>query len=214
MCREFVLSLKEDRPHARIRDEGGLESGRVCAETQANVDRLRAALAEIFRAVSKGLQDERESAKRCMQRAAAILRIDPWFANAIEDVDFPCEERSKLIRGGLASWQVQRVMTHIEANLDAKIRNKDLAAITKLSSSHFSRAFRESFHESPHGYVMRRRVERAQGLMLTTDASLVRIATDCGLADQAHFVKVFRRFVGESPGAWRRERASVASDRR
>ena len=178
-------------------------------KTPANVEQLRAALAEIFRAVSNGLQDERESAKRCMQRAAAILRTDPWFANAIEEVDFPCKERSKPIRGGLAPWQIRRVVAHIEANLDATIRIKDLAALIKLSSCHFSRAFRESFDESPHGYVMRRRVERAQGLMLTTDASLVRIAADCGLADQAHFSKVFRRLVGASPGAWRRERASA-----
>lgn len=178
-------------------------------KTQANVDRLRAALAEIFRAVSKGPQDELESANRCMQRAAAILRTDPWFANAIEDVDFPCKECSKPIRGGLAPWQIRRVMTHIEANLDATIRIKDLAALIERSSCHFSRVFRKSFNESPHGYVMRRRVERAQGLMLATDASLVRIAADCGLADQAHFNKVFRRFVGESPGAWRRARASA-----
>jgi AraC-like DNA-binding protein len=47
---------------------------------------------------------------------------------------------------------------------------------------------------------------RAQGLMLATGASLSQIAADCGLADQAHFTKLFRRFVGDSPGAWRRAR--------
>jgi AraC family transcriptional regulator len=169
---------------------------------------LRAAVAEIFKAVSNGLQDEPESAKRCMQRAAAILQIDPWFANAIQKIDFPREVRPKLNRGGLAPWQMQRVTTHIESNLHSTIRIKDLAAAIKLSSSHFCRAFRENFDVSPHRYVMRRRVERAQEMMLTTDASLGHIAVDCGLADQAHFNRLFRRFVGESPGAWRRARAS------
>lgn len=42
--------------------------------------------------------------------------------------------------------------------------------------------------------------------MLTTNASLGQIAADCGLADQAHFNKLFRKFAGESPGAWRRAR--------
>ena len=82
----------------------------------------------------------------------------------------------------------------------------DLAALVELSSFHFCRAFRDSFGDSPHAYVTRRRIERAQGLMLTTDNSLSQVAMDCGLADQAHFNRLFRRFVGESPGAWRRAR--------
>jgi transcriptional regulator GlxA family with amidase domain len=107
-----------------------------------------------------------------------------------------------------APWQIRRVNTHIQANLDAAIRVKELAKLVKLSSFHFCRAFRDSFDDSPHGYLMRRRLERAQGLMLTTNASLGQIAADCGLADQAHFNKLFRRFVGESPGMWRRARAT------
>jgi AraC family transcriptional regulator len=174
------------------------------AETSLN--RLRAA-AEIFKAVSHGLQDERESAQSCMQRAAALLRTDPWFANAIEGLAFTREERSRPIRGGLAPWQIRRLTTYIDANLSATLRIKDLSALIELSCSHFSRAFCNSFDEPPHVYVMRRRVERAQGLMLTTDTPLVQIAADCGLADQPHFNKIFRRFVGESPGAWRRARA-------
>jgi len=113
------------------------------------------------------------------------------------------------IRGGLAPWRIRRVTAHIEANLDTTVRTKDLAALVALSAFHFCRAFRDSFGDSPHGYVMRRRVERAQGLMLTTNTPLGQIAMDCGLADQAHFNRLFRRFVGESPGVWRRARAAV-----
>jgi AraC-like DNA-binding protein len=53
-------------------------------------------------------------------------------------------------------------------------------------------------------------VEHAQRLMLATDAPLSQIALDCGLADQAHFSRLFRRFVGESPRSWRRARVSPA----
>ena len=194
--RGAVLIWNENPPESRQRS----------LNAEVILDRLRAAVADIFAAVSNGLRGERESAKRCMQRAAVILQVDPWFANAIEGADLPSEERSKPVRGGLAPWQVRRVRTHIEANLDGTIRVKDLAALIKLSPSYFSRAFKNSVADTPHNYVMHRRLERAQELMLTTDASLGQIAADCGFADQAHFNKLFRRLVGERPGAWRRAR--------
>jgi transcriptional regulator GlxA family with amidase domain len=108
------------------------------------------------------------------------------------------------------------VTAHIESHLDGAITTPDLATIAKLSTYHFARAFRESLSETPHEYVMRRRIERAQGLMLTTGIALGRIAIDCGFADQAHFNKLFRRLVGESPGVWRRARLipSLAVDTR
>ncbi|MEJ1962532.1 MAG: AraC family transcriptional regulator [Gammaproteobacteria bacterium] len=109
-------------------------------------------------------------------------------------------------RGGLAPWQVRRVTAYIEEHLAATIRLQDLARIARLSHSHFCRAFKESIGHPAHAYVMRRRVQRAQGLMLTTAESLSQIAAQCGMADQAHFCKLFRRLVGESPNAWRRAR--------
>jgi AraC family transcriptional regulator len=110
------------------------------------------------------------------------------------------------MRGGLASWQIAKVTTYLEANIGVSIQIADLAQAVRVSPSHFCHAFKESFGISPHAYLMRRRVERAQGLMLATHAPLSQIAADCGLTDQAHFTRMFRRFVGESPGAWRRAR--------
>jgi transcriptional regulator GlxA family with amidase domain len=115
------------------------------------------------------------------------------------------------VRGGLAPWQIRKLTAYVETNLDRTITTRCLADIARLSSFHFCRAFRDSFGDSPHGYVIRRRMERAQGLMLTTSTSLGQIAADCGLADQAHFNKLFRKFAGVSPGAWRRARAGGAA---
>src|SRR5690606_32704412 len=83
------------------------------------------------------------------------------------------------VRGGLSPWQIRKVTSHVEANLDRPIRNEELATLVRLNPSHFGRAFRNSFGEPPHEYVIRRRVERAQGLMLSTDASLSDIALHC-----------------------------------
>jgi AraC family transcriptional regulator len=170
---------------------------------------LRSVVEELCRALSSSLQDERESAEASLQRANAILSVSSPHAISSD----PLGERAKLpiepIRGGLAPWRIRRVTIHIETNLDTTVRTKDLAALVELSSFHFCRAFRDSFGESPHAYLTRRRIERAQGFMLTTKTSLTQIAMDCGLADQSHFNRLFRRFVGESPGAWRRARATV-----
>ena len=114
-------------------------------------------------------------------------------------------------RGGLAPWQIRRVTEYIEEHLASTIRLQDLAGIARLSHSHFCRAFKESLGHPAHAYVMRRRVHRAQGLMLSTTESLSQIAALCGMADQAHFCKLFRRLVGESPNAWRRARRQLAS---
>ena len=110
------------------------------------------------------------------------------------------------VRGGLAPWQIRKVTSHVEAHLDRPIRREELVTLVRLNPSYFGRAFRNSFGEPPHEYVIRRRVERAQGLMLSTDAPLSEIAVDCGLADQAHLMRLFRRIAGENPSAWRRAR--------
>jgi AraC family transcriptional regulator len=176
---------------------------------RVSLERLQIAVAELFKAVSNALQDERESAEECILRASAILRVA--LPGAISCIAVPPTSTAppKPIRGGLAPWQVRRVTTHIETNLSAAITTKDLALLAKLSLFHFCRAFRESFGESPRGYVRRRRVERAQGLMLTTNTSLGEIAADCGFTDQAHLSRLFRRIVGESPGLWRRARTTA-----
>jgi AraC-like DNA-binding protein len=109
-----------------------------------------------------------------------------------------------LRRGGFAPWQEQRVTNHIEAHLGQTIRVADLAALSRLSVSYFSVAFRQSFGLSLQMFLVRRRVQRAQALMLSTDQPLSDIALACGFCDQPHFCRRFRRIAGSTPNAWRR----------
>ena len=163
-----------------------------------SMERLRSAVADLLYALSGAFQDKPEEAYGFMSRTVASLRAEPHDTPAVQPAS----------RGGLAPWQIRRVSTYIEMHLDRPTGTADLAGLVRLSVFHFCRAFRASFNESPHTYVMRRRIERAQGMMLQTSSSLAQIAIECGLADQAHLNKSFRRFVGESPGAWRRARAA------
>lgn len=108
------------------------------------------------------------------------------------------------VKGGLAPWQARKVAAHVEARLNAAIAVGELAALARLSVSQFSRAFKQSFGQGPHNYVMARRIARAQAMMLGDREPLSQIAVAVGLADQAHLSKLFRRFTGETPRAWRR----------
>ena len=169
---------------------------------------LRGAVVDLLYAVSRAFQDKPEEACGYVSRAVALLRLEAPSVIASSDPYDTKSAAPSASRGGLAPWQIRKVSAHIEAHLDSPISTADLAGLVKLSLFHFCRAFRASFGESPHTYVMRRRVERAQGMMLRTRLSLAQIAIECGLADQAHLSKSFRRFVGESPGTWRRARAA------
>jgi AraC family transcriptional regulator len=161
---------------------------------QISIRHVRSSIGDLLTALRSTFDDERGSAEERLRRASAILQ-------AVED---PRPQASMQVRGGLAPWQARKVAAFIETNLDSPIRSVNLARIVRLTPCHFSRAFRNSFGDSPIEYVMQRRIERAQRLMLSTDSSLSEIALDCGFADQAYLCRLFRRMVGESPGSWRR----------
>ena len=112
--------------------------------------------------------------------------------------------------GGLAPWQAKRVSAHIEAHLGETIPVGRLAGLVALSAGHFSRAFKQTFGDTPHGHVMRRRIEAAKAMMLRGAEPLSQIAYLCGFADQAHFSRTFRRLAGASPLAWRRANFAAA----
>jgi transcriptional regulator GlxA family with amidase domain len=106
--------------------------------------------------------------------------------------------------GGLAPWQAKRLLAHIGENLDGQLRRSDAAALVRISSSHFSRAFKTTFFQPFSRYVMALRLERARVLLTTTDKPISEVALACGLADQPHLTRLFHRQYGAPPQAWRR----------
>lgn len=108
---------------------------------------------------------------------------------------------------GLAPWQASRVLAYIDSNLDQPLKIDELAALARLSTSHFSHVFRRTFGIAPYGYILNRRMERARELLSTTDEPLAQVALRCGMTDQAHLSRLFKQQVGEPPSRWRRMRA-------
>jgi AraC-like DNA-binding protein len=87
----------------------------------------------------------------------------------------------------------------------------DLAGAAGLSRAHFSREFRRTFGESPHAYLLSRRLERAAALLRTTDHSVAEICLSVGLQSVGSFTTSFTRTYGMSPTAYRAEFPPAAS---
>lgn len=147
-------------------------------------------LARLLSDAVQALEHDRSLARNSLSQAVALLE---------QARSSPVEPNK-----GLAPWQARKTVALIEKNLEAGIRVSDLAAEVRLSPSYFSKAFKEYFGRSPQQFILARRVERAQYLMLTSDSSLCDIALAAGFADQAHLSRLFRKLVGLSPNSWRR----------
>ena len=86
----------------------------------------------------------------------------------------------------------------------------DLAAAAGLSPAHFSREFKRAFGESPHQYLLTRRLERAAALLQVTDWSVADICFAVGAGSVGSFTASFSRMYGRSPLAYRRLWPSAA----
>src|SRR5881227_2172532 len=80
----------------------------------------------------------------------------------------------------------------------------DMAGAAGLSRAHFSREFRRTFGESPHGYLLTRRLERAAALLRNTDRSVAEICFSVGLQSVGSFTSSFTRTYGVAPNTYRR----------
>jgi AraC family transcriptional regulator len=112
----------------------------------------------------------------------------------------------------LAGRRMAQVKEWVESSLAETIVVADLAAVAELSPAHFAREFKRLTRESPHAYVMRRRLARAREL-LVLGSSISEAAHRCGFADQAHLSRLFARCFGLSPGVFvRRSRVERAEE--
>ncbi len=171
----------------------------IAPDTVANS--LVASLLSLLDLAGAEMEGDVTKAKLTIRRASSMLRVD------LERRADHTARHAKL--GELTAWQLNRVRSYIDEHLSERIYVKDLSAVARRSTAHFCRAFKCTMGETPHSFITRRRLDRAQSMMLTSDAPLAEIALQCGFADQAHFCNRFRCATGQSPAAWRRERLGV-----
>jgi len=160
----------------------------------------------LIETAKRELDRDGEAASATLTTASTLLRLEIKRRSRAEGTR----------RGALAAWQIARVRAFIHENLHGTIHVKDLSAVAQRSKAHFARSFKQAFGEAPHAYVVRRRLERACHLMITSSASLREIALSVGFSDQAHLSRLFSRAFGQGPSEWRlayRDDAGIARRR-
>jgi AraC-like DNA-binding protein len=103
----------------------------------------------------------------------------------------------------LIARHLLRAKDIVDARYFEQLSVADLAAAAGLSTAHFSRRFRQTFGESPHQYLLTRRLERAAALLRTTDWTVAAVCCAVGWESVGSFTTSFRRMFGDTPQTYR-----------
>ncbi|MGK3992100.1 helix-turn-helix transcriptional regulator [Sorangium sp. So ce1024] len=104
----------------------------------------------------------------------------------------------------LSSSQRTRIERFVDGELASNFGLVDLARLVGYSPDHFSRLFKQAFHQTPHQYVLSRRIEKAMVMLRDERLSIAEIALACGFSNQGHLTTAFKRRTGTTPGAYRK----------
>ena len=108
--------------------------------------------------------------------------------------------------------RLRRVRDRIDREYAQPLDVEALARGAHMSAGHLSRQFRRAYGESPYGYLMTRRIERAMALLRRGDLTVTEVCFAVGCASLGTFSTRFTELVGMPPGAYRRQAAGAASD--
>jgi AraC-like DNA-binding protein len=107
----------------------------------------------------------------------------------------------------MAAYEDNRRLLRVRDRMDRSYADaldiEALAASAHVSPAHFIRSFRETFGETPHRYLQRRRLERAMALLRETDLSVTEVCFEVGFSSLGTFSRTFHEVVGMSPSSYR-----------
>ena len=101
------------------------------------------------------------------------------------------------------SWKMRRLSDFIEENLGNPLSLESMANQVSLNALYLPRAFKKAFGQTPHQYLLQRRVERAKVMLINTELPISEIALTTGFSSQSHLSHWFSKFTGVSPAAFR-----------
>jgi AraC family transcriptional regulator len=107
-------------------------------------------------------------------------------------------------RGGLAGWQLRRVLDYMAARVDQDVGVADIVRVIGMSRGHFFRAFRQSTGQTPSRYMLSLRMERAHQLMAENSIGIGDVARLVGFSGPEPFSRAFQRSFGMTPATWLR----------
>lgn len=100
--------------------------------------------------------------------------------------------------------QIKTVLEHIENHYSSSLSLAELAKVVGMNPKYFCRVFASLLHQSPMDYVNFYRVEQAASLLDRTDLPVTTVGMECGFSESSYFTKVFKKYKGVTPSAYRR----------
>jgi AraC family transcriptional regulator len=104
-----------------------------------------------------------------------------------------------------SAYRLHKIMNSVLANPEEEHSLETMAAVAGVTPSHFCRLFKKATGISPHQYVMKARLDRAQQMLVQTDLSLAALSEATGFTSQSHFSRAFRAWFGTAPSDYRRQ---------
>ncbi|HEY2545442.1 MAG TPA: helix-turn-helix domain-containing protein [Candidatus Acidoferrum sp.] len=132
----------------------------------------------------------------CIEQALAVALVNNYAVR---------RPSPRIYRGGLTPARLRKVVELVHAEMEGDLSLEELADAAGLSIAHFSEMFRESTGQSPHQFVLHRRVDRAKEMLRAAEMRVLDVAVSCGFKTQQHFARVFRQLCGASPTEYRQE---------
>jgi AraC-like DNA-binding protein len=105
----------------------------------------------------------------------------------------------------ILKYNIQSILNHIRNNLQNEIRVEELAGMACLSKDHFSRVFKSITGMAPCDYIIRKRIERAQFLLLTSELGQKEIIGQTGFKSVAYFSRIFKKNTSYTPEKYRKQ---------
>lgn len=116
------------------------------------------------------------------------------------------ETGQSLALSSMLKYNIHPVLLHIQDNLQREISVETLAGIACFSKDHFSKVFKSIIGIAPCDYIIRKRIERAQFLLLTTEMGHKEIIEQTGFRSASYFSRIFKKFTGYTPERYRKQR--------
>jgi AraC family transcriptional regulator len=194
---EFAQVFLDRTLVERVAREHGLRRGGL--ELTPRVGVRDPLIAEILHALRRCVRNPRQTDAMFVDAAAELLAVQ-----LLRECGQERTPRRESRDRPLPAVTVARVREFVDGSLEHPLRVVELASVAGMSVHHFSRAFRMATGETPHGFTLRLRIERAEQLLRQGNLGLAEIAIATGFSSQSHFTTQYRLARGMTPGAFRR----------
>lgn len=107
---------------------------------------------------------------------------------------------------GILKYNIQPILAYIQNNLKREIKIEELANLACFSKDHFSKVFKLITGLAPSDFIIKKRIERAQFLLLTTDLGMKEVIEECGFKSSSYFSRAFKNYTLYTPAKYRLQR--------